>query len=292
MDDAVDPDLVDPRLASAYAHCEAQVRAFDRDRWLACLFAPSAKRPHLHALYAFSLDIARIREIVSDPRPGEIRYQWWREALEGAPRGDISAHPVANAILDTVNKFRLSRTALTNLVDARTFDLYDDPMPGLRQLEGYCGETCSALFRLAAQILANGRDAGGVDAVGHAGVAFAMTGLLRALPWHAARGQVYLPTDVLSRHGISRDTLTSGKASPGLASALAEMRAIAREHLTTAIAKRSELKPEARPSLLPLAICEPYLKQMETSAYDPFRTLVELPQWRVQWALWRAARNS
>ena len=125
----MDTDPDDPRLQAAYAHCEAELRAHDRERWFACLFADARKRPHLHALYAFSLDIARIREVVSDPRPGEIRYQWWRDAIEGDGRGDIDAHPVAAATLDTISRFSLPSAAFTNLVDARTFDIYDDPMP-------------------------------------------------------------------------------------------------------------------------------------------------------------------
>ncbi len=279
----------DPRLAGAYGHCGAQLRSLDAVRWLACLFVPGDKRPHLHALYAFSLDIARIREIVSDPRPGEIRYQWWREALEGEARGDIAAHPVALALLVTVRKFNLPRLALTNLVDARTFDLYDDPMPGLRQLEGYCGETCSALFRLAALILADGREPGGAGACGHAGVAYALTGLLRALPWHAARGQVYLPADILARNGVSREDILSGKSSPELHGALRELRVLARDHCRAAQAERGEIAPEAQAALLPLALVEPWLKRMDARGYDPFRDPAEFPLWRAQWALWRAA---
>ena len=282
---------VDPRLGAAYAHCDALVREHDRDRWLACLFAPFDKRRYLHALYAFSLEIARIRDLVSDPRPGEIRYQWWREAIEGAPRGDISAHPAASALLATVQKFRLPRAALTDLIDARTFDLYDDPMPGLRQLEGYCGETCSALYRLASLILADSRDPGGADAVGHAGVAYALTGLLRALPWHAARGQVYLPADHLARFGVTREEIVAGKTSAGLLAALAELRGVARGHLKQALQLRIALAAPARAALAPVLLVEPYLKRMETAGYDPFRSIVALPQWRRQWALWRGSRR-
>ena len=79
-------------LASAYAHCESLLRAEDDDRWRAILFAPAESRPHLHALYAFSLEIARVRANAGDPMPGEIRYQWWRDALEGAAQGRKRAH--------------------------------------------------------------------------------------------------------------------------------------------------------------------------------------------------------
>ena len=283
-------DVPDPRLGQAYAHCEQALREGDPDRWLACLFAPTSLRPHLHALYAFSLDVARIRDIVSDPMPGEIRYQWWRDALEGEGRGDIAAHPIAAALLDTVTKCALPRAALTNLVDARTFDLYDDPMPGLRQFEGYCGETSSALLRLASLVLAGGRDPGGADAAGHGGLAYAIVGLMRALPWHAARGQCYLPLDVLRRHGATRDHVVSGVTTPALLESLDELRTMARQHLRAARANLRTVIPEAAPAFLPLALIEPYLARMETRGYDPFRTQVALPQWRRQWALWRASR--
>jgi phytoene synthase len=281
----------DPRLAEAYAHCDNLLREGDRDRWLACLFAPAAVRRHLHALYAFSLEVARIREIVSDPMPGEIRYQWWRDAIEGEARGDTSAHPVAAALLDTIATFNLPRAALTDLVDARTFDLYDDAMPGLRQLEGYCGETSSALIRLASLILAGGRDPGGADAAGHGGVAYALTGLLRALPWHAARGQVYLPTELLVRHGTSREELLAGRSSPGLLAVLAELRAVTRAHLKQAMAGLPSLAASVRPAFLPIALVEPYLQRMERSGYDPFQTPVDIALWWRQWILWRAARR-
>ena len=284
-------DIANPRLGEAYVHCDRLLYEHDPDRWLASLFAPRDKRRHLHALYAFNLEVARIREIVSDPMPGEIRYQWWRDALEGEARGDTAAHPVAAALLDTMKRFSLPHLALTNLVDARTFDLYDDPMPGMRQLEGYGGETSSALIRLASLVLADGRDPGGADAAGHGGLAYAITGLLRALPWHAARGQVYIPADVLAAAGASREEIVAGYMTEGLGSALARMREVARQHLVAALGGLDSLDPAARPAFLPLALVETYLAAMERRGFNPFRQMVEVPQWKRQWRLWQAARR-
>ena len=59
----------------------------DRDRYLADLFAPADARPHLFALHAFNVEIARVRGKVSEPMPGEIRLQWWREHLRGEHGG-------------------------------------------------------------------------------------------------------------------------------------------------------------------------------------------------------------
>lgn len=275
----------------AFAHCESLLRAGDPDRYFATLFAPADKRPHLFALYAFSHEVARVRDSISEPMPGEVRLQWWRDALQGEARGNVRANPVAAALDDTIVRFRLPRQALVALVDARTFDLYDDPMPTLADLEGYAGETSSALIRLAGLVLNDGADPGAADAAGHAGVAYAVTGLLRAFPWHARRGQVFLPAQVFNRHGVARDEIVLGRTGPGLAAALAEMRALARDHLRRTRALRATVTPALVPAFLPVALVEPYLARMERPGYDPFRTMVDLPQWRKQWLLWRAARR-
>ncbi|KMO19385.1 phytoene/squalene synthase family protein [Methylobacterium platani] len=277
--------------AWAYAHCETLVRAGDPDRWYASLYAPADKRPHLHALAAFSLEVSRVREAVSSPMPGELRLQWWRDALQGEARGDVRAHPVAAALDDTLVKARLPRQPLVDLIDARVFDLYDDPMPGTGDLEGYCGETASCLIRLGSLILADGSEPGGAAAAGHAGVAYAVTGLLRALPWHARSGQVYLPADVLKAHGVTREDIVAGRGGPGLLGACADMRALVRRHLAAYAAERAGIASVAAPAFLPVALVEAYLAQMERPGYDPLASVIDVPNWRRIWRLWRAARS-
>jgi 15-cis-phytoene synthase len=269
-----------------FDHCETLVRDGDPDRYWSSLFAPGDKRRYLFALYAFSFEIARVRDSVREAILGEIRLQWWRDALQGEARGDVRANPVAAALEDTILAFRLPRQALVDLVDARVRDLYDDPIPTLNDLEGYCGETSSNLIRLASIVLAEG-DPGSADPAGHAGVAYALTGLLRAFPWHARRGQIYLPQDILARHGVVREDIVSGRGGPGLGSAMADLRAVARRHLQQVRTLRSSIRPAAAPAFRPLSLVEPYLRAMERRDYDPFRTVVDLPQWLRVWALWR-----
>src|SRR5215813_4531200 len=115
-------------MDDAYTFCEALVRAADKDRYLASLFAPAAARQHLHALYAFASEIARVRDAAREPLPGEIRLQWWRDALQGEGRGQVSANPLAAALLDTIARSALPMDRLMALIDAHAFDLYDDAM--------------------------------------------------------------------------------------------------------------------------------------------------------------------
>ena len=279
-------------LAFAFQHCEALVREGDPDRYFATLFAPAAFRPHLFALAAFSLTIARVRDAAGNPMAGEIRLQWWRDALQGEARGDVRANPVAAALDDAIVRRRLGRQPFVDLIDARVFDLYDDPMPRANDLEGYCGETASALIRLGGLVLADGAEPGGAGAAGHAGVAYGVTGLLRALPWHARNGQVYLPADVLRENGVTREDIVSGRGGPGLTRACTEMRALARRHLKAFEESRATVAPAARPAFLPAALVEGYLHAMERPDYDPLNTLIEMPRWRRLWRLWRASRRS
>ncbi|MBO9628702.1 MAG: phytoene/squalene synthase family protein, partial [Shinella sp.] len=161
-----------------YAHCLAVLRDTDRDRYLACLLAPAEKRGPLAALYAFNAEIARVRDLVREALPGEIRLQWWRDLLEGEADGDAMANPLAAGLMTCVKEYRLPVAVLTDMIEARIFDVYNDPMESRATLEGYAGETASALIQLASLILDPENAPKSAEAAGHAGVAQTVAGAL------------------------------------------------------------------------------------------------------------------
>ena len=276
-------------MQQAFAHCEALVRAADRDRFLAALFAPRERRGALFALYAFNVEIARVREVVRDPVAGEIRLQWWSDVLAGDVRWEIEAHPVASALRASVARYGLPPERLQTTISARRFDLYDEPMATLADLEAYADGASSSLIALAAQILNGG--APDIDALSHhAGRAQAIAGLLKAFPFHAARGQLFVPLELLERHGADREDVRIGRATPQLRSALADLRDSARRHLRQAQDMARTVSPDAMPALLPVALAGATLARMERGDYDPF-VPVEIAPWRRQWLIWRAARR-
>src|SRR5450759_2967476 len=140
-------------MQTYFDHCAALVREADRDRYLATLFAPAEHRDALFALYAFNVEIARVRELAREPMPGEIRLQWWREMLSGERDGEADAHTVAAELQATLARHGFVATPLLELIDARTFDLYDEPMPTIGDLELYAIRTQSPVFAMAAGIL-------------------------------------------------------------------------------------------------------------------------------------------
>ena len=277
-------------MEDAFRHCERLVHEADKDRFFASLFAPAARRDALFALYAFNAEIARVRERAREPLPGEIRLLWWSEVLAGERAGEARAHPVAAALRETIDRYALPVALLDDLVTARGFDLYDRPMADLASLEDYLRKTSSALMSVAARILAGGAAGAEVDAVTrHAGVAYGIAGVLGALPLHTARRQLYLPLDLLRRHGADAEALFALRPGAALGRALAELRTVARAHLDAARRLVAATPAAAGPALLPAALVEPEIRRMERAA-DPLR-VSPLPSWRRQWILWRAARG-
>jgi 15-cis-phytoene synthase len=274
-------------LPNAYAICGGLLQKHDADRYVATLFAPADRRPYLHALQAFSLEIAGVRAAAKEPMPGEVRLQWWRDVLNGQREEEANGHPVGMAIRDTIAVNRLPAQAFLDMIDARAFDLYDEPPADWNALEGYCGETSSALFRLASIILMKGDEPGSADAAGHAGVAYALAGLLRAFPWHSRRGQVFLPQSVLTAVGLDREDIVSGSDTPKLRAALSEMRTRAYDHLARARALKGGIRPEIKAAFLPLAMVERYLAPMDGRTYKPFATVIDVANWLRVWTMWR-----
>ena len=227
----------------AEGYCFALVRGGDKDRFLASLFAPEELRAHLLALYAFNIELARIRDVVDEPAAGEISLQWWSDAIDSVYSGDMPGHPVIRALAPVVERGNLPKASLQNMIEARRFDLYDDPMPTLNQLEGYLGETAAALIQMSALVLDKERAQQCAEAAGLAGVAMGITGLLRLLPLHRSRGQCYVPAEMLAQQDLMPAHLISGRPEDALDRVLSDLRHVAVDRLEHARAKSQTIAP-------------------------------------------------
>lgn len=271
-------------------YCHDLVRSADKDRYLSSLFAPDERRAQLLALYAFNIEIARIRETVSEAMLGEIRLKWWHEAIEGLYAGKSEGHPVIEALAPAIEQGDLSKHAFISMIEARQFDLYDDPMPSLDALEGYLGETSSMLIQLAAMILDAKQAQALADVSGLAGVAMGITGILRSLPLHRARGQCFIPKDMLERNGLSPAHLLARRNPEALGTVLTELRTHAAKRLTEARVKAGAVTPETFPAYLPASLTGLYLARLQKLGPRSLSEMTDVPQWRRQWVLYRNAR--
>jgi NADH dehydrogenase [ubiquinone] 1 alpha subcomplex assembly factor 6 len=269
----------------------ALVRQHDPDRYRAALFAPSGRREALFALYAFNYEVARVRESVSQPMLGQIRLQWWREVIDAAYSGaPARRHVVAAPLTAIIREHPLSREWFDRLIDAREQDLTDAPPATLAALDDYAAATSAALVHLALQILGFdpklGSDVLRATAQ-HVGIAYALTGLLRALPFHARAGRCYIPQDLAARSGLDPhgSRLHDGSS---LRQAVEEIAERAAEHLRRARQQRRRVPRAALPAFLPAIVADRGLARLQRAAWNPFDPAVAAPDPLLTWRLMAA----
>lgn len=263
------------------------VKTYDRDRYWSALYAPEPVQSHLLTLYAFNIELSRIAEQVREPMFGEVRLQWWRDALDLSRSGERTGHPVADALAKTRIGFGLPDDALTGMIDARIFDLGREPMADIPALKTYLGETAGALFRLAA-IVTGARGEAMERLCDHAAMAYGITGLMRALPYHASRGQIFLPAAHFAAHNLDLETILSGVEKPQLHKALGGLRAAAKRYLASFREEAGQLPADALPVFLPLVLTGAYLEKLGRPDYRPLHDIVSLNPVTRYWRLARA----
>ncbi len=275
--------MLDPHKSG---ECEALLQNHDPDRWLACRFIPARHRAAVMALYAFNADVARIRSVISEPLAGEMRLQYWRDVLNGPDQDH--ANPLASALWAVLHRYQLPTAPLLALLDARVDDLYDAPPVDVTALELYCGETCSVLFRYVTLILADGEETGPASLSGMAGVAYALTGLLRASGWLAAEGRVVIPQSMLEAKGVTAEALRDGSGASKASDLISELADLAARRLDETLAGLPAIPATIRPAYAPLALVRPWLARLQ--GVNPLLVPpADVPPWQKPFRLWRAA---
>ncbi len=277
--------------SDSFAHAASALKSGDRDRYLSTLVLTGSERDAVTALYAFNADVAAIRDRVSNPAPGEVRLQWWVDAIEGTEHGAIRSNPVADALLQVTEHNQIPAGTLLRLLNARRFDLYDDPMPDVPSFEGYAGETASTLYQLAAMILNGGNALEAGDAAGHLGVAHALIGHLRAFGRVSAQGRIMLPWSVFAANGVREGEIFARTESEGLIEALGQLGEMAADHLARAEAAIPGLPSKLRPAFALAPVLRRQLELLNQRTDSPFAPAPDDPDWRkitrLMWWSWR-----
>lgn len=261
--------------AAHLTYCGRELRRHDHDRYLTCLFAPAERRDDLFALYCFNLEVARTAEVVSEEMLGRIRLQWWREAIDGIYEGRPRQHYVAEPLAQAVQRHGLTRGRFADLIDVRERDLETEPPDDLAALEDYAEASSAGLVLLALEVLGAGRDEAAVAAGRGVGLAWALTGLMRAVPVHARQKRLYLPVELCREYDLKFGDLFELRSSTALTQVVAQVATRAGEHLSAARALRSRVPRRALSALLPATLATHYLRTLRRCGYDPFHPAVQ-----------------
>jgi phytoene synthase len=219
---------------------------------------------------------------------GQIRLQWWREAIDVAYAGGTPRpHVVVEAITAAIRSRHLTRQHFDRLIDARERDLDDAPPATLATLEDYAEGTSARLVLLALEALQAATPAA-CEAGRHVGIAYALTGLMRALPVHAAAGRTFIPAGIAADAGLDPADYAALRSTPALTRAVAAIAAAATRHLAAARTRRRDIPAAALPALLTARIAADALRRLERSGFDPFTgtaAMVDpLQSWRLAYA--------
>jgi len=252
-----------------------RARATDFDRYLCALFAPRPARSALFGLILFNGEIARVRESVSEPMLGQIRLQWWRESIDEIYAGRARRHEVVEPLAEAIRSHGFTRDYFDRLIDARERDLDDAPPDDLAAFEAYAEESAAPLVSLALEAV--GDDAAGLaDLARHIGTAWALIGLMRAVPYYAAQGRLMLPRSLMGDRG-------------DVAPAIATISDVARHHVGKARKLRKGLPSTTKRATLQSVLAEAYLRRLAACDYNPYHAHASIGPLRRQLLLSRAA---
>ncbi|MGE0653006.1 MAG: phytoene/squalene synthase family protein [Alphaproteobacteria bacterium] len=269
----------------ALSACADTARELDRERWLASGLAPRRGRDDLAVLLAFNAEVARTRDVVSEPILGRIRLQWWRDTIEAAGAapgivpGDpavaaVLSHPVADGLARLFAQGALAPADLLPLVDAREAEL-DDTGPGdIDSFLAHIDATAGTLNRAALRVLGVDTDAAR-EAADHAARAYGIAGQMRATAVNAARGPVTLPHDLLDRYGVTESALRVGKPPAGLASVARTLAERAHRHADAARQLRRDVPATALPVLVTVRFARGHLARLARADFDLFSPRLE-----------------
>jgi squalene synthase HpnC len=201
-------------LDACYGYCEALCRARHHNYPVASMFARSALRKHIFALFAF----ARVADDFADEPTFEGRrvreLDRWEEQLHAAYRGSAD-HPVFVALADTVDRFGLPITEFTELMSGFRTDLERRRYATFDELRGYTRQAAEPLGRLLLYI--GGYRAPELHAYAEdMATAIAVARLVQDIPSDWTRGRVYLPAQDLRHFGVTEADIAARRITPAI----------------------------------------------------------------------------
>jgi hydroxysqualene synthase len=201
-------------LEACYRYCEALCRARHHNYPVASMFARSALRKHIFALFAF----ARVADDFADEPAYEGRrareLDRWEEQLHAAYRGSAE-HPVFVALADTVDKFSLPITEFSELIGGFRTDLERRRYATFDELRSYTRQAAEPVGRLLLYI--GGYRAPELHAYADdLATALAVARLVQDVPADWRRGRVYLPAEDLRHFGVTESDIGERRVTPAV----------------------------------------------------------------------------
>jgi phytoene synthase len=177
-----------------------------------------------------------------------------------------------------VKTYELRRADFIAIIAGMEMDAAADiNAPSLAELDLYCDRVAAAVGRISARIFGAPQDQ--ADRVANAlGRALQLTNILRDLAEDAARGRLYLPSELLDKHGISGRAPSAVLASRALPKVCAEIAVLAHRRYAEAGAAMKACPPGTmRPAAVMGAVYADILARLEKRGWRRIDERVNVP---------------
>ncbi|KAG9036994.1 hypothetical protein FRB95_007289 [Tulasnella sp. JGI-2019a] len=303
---AISRSLVQPLLYLRKAHsttgasqdpftfCRNQVRKHDYDSFLLHYFYPRRTHDAYFALKAFNVELAMVRDVVSKPIIGQMRMQFWRDAVKSIQEDRPPHHPIAEALYRASKDSNIPAYHLKRIIDARDRDLFAPTYMSIDNVTDYAEATSSTMLYSLLSILNLSKSDTFSHAASHIGVASSFVTLLRGLPFHASKRRMIIPADLSSKNGVQEeDVFRSGGSAEGIADAVYDFATVANDHLITAreMFKDGGVPEAAMPIFLHAVPASSYLESLEKVNFDAFDPRLQQRDWKLAPRIWWASRS-
>jgi 15-cis-phytoene synthase len=267
-------------------YCRHKAAASGSSFYYSFLFLPPERRRAITALYAFCREVDDVVDGGADPQVAAAKLAWWRAELAGLFAG-APQHPVTRALSPFLDRYRLSREKLGEIVDGMEMDLRQSRYLDWPALETYCHRVAGVVGLLAAGIFGY-RDARTLDYARRLGIAFQLTNILRDVGEDARKNRVYLPMEDLKRFGVPAADILQARDTP----AFRELMRFEAERARACYAEAMRALPEVdrraqRPGLVMAAIYRTLLEEIERDGFRVLDRRTSLTPLRKLWIAWR-----
>ncbi|XP_059147737.1 NADH dehydrogenase (ubiquinone) complex I, assembly factor 6-like [Physella acuta] len=255
-----------------YNYCLELVKKNDYENYLACLLLPKVVHRAVFALRAFNVELAQVRDNVSERQIGLMKMRFWKDTIDNifqSSQSTVPHTPVAFELAGACGYFKLSKQWLQKIIDARTQQLERDNFTTVKSVEDYADQVNASLYFLMLECLRI-KNIHADHAASHLGKAQGLVTVLRATPYHASRRQVFLPMETLAKHRVSQEDIVRGKISQQVKDAVFDVASIANHHLTKARSLKDSLPPQSQLVFLNASVCDHYLKTLQKVDFNIF----------------------
>jgi phytoene synthase len=233
------------------------------------------RRKAMTVLYAYCREVDDVVDECSDANVARTTLNWWRNEVAAIYDGKPT-HPVCQALIPVVQRFKLPQEHLLEIIDGMEMDLDQPRYADFKSLQLYCYRVASVVGLLSAEIFGY-TDRETLKYAHDLGIAFQLTNIIRDVGEDARRNRIYLPMDEMQQFGVTAADILNARESDNFQKLMAFQIERARRYYQQAFDHLPAADRKAqRAGLIMAAIYRAVLDEVERSGCHVLKERVSL----------------